>query len=149
MFVTISKFGALNCALIGLGRKMLSLLLSFVLYGHTLNAFQTVGLTLSLTAMIANFYEKSGGPKHGHGKQVESSDQKEAEHAEKTMLLAPDDSDTEDGLCPESHGEKNRQQDAGVGVLELLDLRSPPKVIQAFPEHDFTTLPEALPDTSV
>lgn len=58
VFVTISKFGALNCALIGLARKMLSLLLSFVLYGHTLNAFQTVGLALSLTAMIANFYEK-------------------------------------------------------------------------------------------
>ena len=58
VFVTISKFGALNCALIGLGRKMLSLLLSFVLYGHTMNAFQTVGLALSLAAMIANFYEK-------------------------------------------------------------------------------------------
>ena len=58
VFVTIAKFGALNCALIGLGRKMLSLLLSFVLYGHTLNAIQTVGLTLSLVAMIANFYEK-------------------------------------------------------------------------------------------
>lgn len=58
MFVTISKFGALNCALIGLARKMLSLLLSFVLYGHTLNAAQTVGLALSLAAMIANFYEK-------------------------------------------------------------------------------------------
>ena len=58
MFVTISKFGALNCALIGLGRKMLSLMLSFLLYGHTLNAFQTVGLALSLIAMIANFWEK-------------------------------------------------------------------------------------------
>lgn len=58
VFVTISKFGALNCALIGLGRKMLSLLLSFVLYGHTMNAIQTVGLTLSIVAMIANFYEK-------------------------------------------------------------------------------------------
>lgn len=58
VFVTISKFGALNCALIGLGRKMLSLLLSFILYGHTMNAIQTVGLSLSLIAMIANFYEK-------------------------------------------------------------------------------------------
>jgi UDP-galactose transporter B1 len=58
VFVTISKFGALNCALIGLGRKMLSLLLSFILYGHTLNAIQTIGLALSLIAMIANFYEK-------------------------------------------------------------------------------------------
>jgi hypothetical protein len=58
VFVTISKFGALNCALIGLGRKILSLMLSFILYGHTMNAFQTVGLALSLAAMIANFYEK-------------------------------------------------------------------------------------------
>lgn len=58
VFVTISKFGALNCALIGLGRKILSLVLSFVLYGHTMNAFQTVGLGLAITAMIANFYEK-------------------------------------------------------------------------------------------
>lgn len=58
VFVTISKFGALNCALIGLGRKILSLVLSFVLYGHTMNAFQTVGLALAITAMIANFYEK-------------------------------------------------------------------------------------------
>jgi drug/metabolite transporter (DMT)-like permease len=60
VFVTIAKFGALNCALIGLGRKILSLVLSFVLYGHTMNAIQTVGLTLSLIAMIANFYEKVG-----------------------------------------------------------------------------------------
>ncbi len=58
VFVTISKFGALNCALIGLGRKMLSLLLSFVLYGHAMNVFQGLGLFLSLTAMVANFYEK-------------------------------------------------------------------------------------------
>ena len=56
--MTISKFGALNCALIGLGRKMLSLLLSFVLYGHVMNVFQGLGLFLSLTAMVANFYEK-------------------------------------------------------------------------------------------
>lgn len=58
MFLTIYKFGALNCALIGLIRKMLSLVLSFFLYGHELNAIQTVGLGLSITAMIANFYEK-------------------------------------------------------------------------------------------
>lgn len=58
VFLTISKFGALNCALIGLGRKILSLLLSFVIYSHVLNASQMVGLALSLAAMIANFYEK-------------------------------------------------------------------------------------------
>mmetsp|Transcript_19982 Transcript_19982/g.28707 ORF Transcript_19982/g.28707 Transcript_19982/m.28707 type:complete len:389 (-) Transcript_19982:78-1244(-) len=63
VFVTISKFGALNCALIGLCRKMLSLVLSFLLYGHTLNAIQSVGLCLAIVAMIANFYEKGGKKK--------------------------------------------------------------------------------------
>ena len=81
VFLTIAKFGALNCALIGLGRKMLSLLLSFVLYGHTLNAIQTVGLTLSLVAMIANFYEKGGKPKK------EESDRKEAAADEVVPLM--------------------------------------------------------------
>ena len=60
VFVTISKFGALNSALIGLIRKILSLVLSFILYGHTMNVFQALGLVLSITAMIANFYDKGG-----------------------------------------------------------------------------------------
>lgn len=81
MFVTISKFGALNCALIGLFRKILSLLLSFVLYKHSINAVQTVGLVLALAAMIANFYEK-GGSKH---KPAEP-----AHHHDEKPLLAPD-----------------------------------------------------------
>ena len=63
VFLTISKFGALNCALIGLFRKMLSLILSLVLFGHSLNAIQTVGLVLSLTSMIANFYDKGSKKK--------------------------------------------------------------------------------------
>lgn len=58
MFVTISKFGALNCAIIGLIRKILSLILSIFLYGHSLNAFQWVGLFVSVAAMVANFWEK-------------------------------------------------------------------------------------------
>jgi UDP-galactose transporter B1 len=58
LFITIAKFGALNCALLGLLRKMLSLVLSFILYGHTLNAPQTVGLVLAVAAMSANFYGK-------------------------------------------------------------------------------------------
>lgn len=58
VFITISKFGALNCAIIGLVRKMLSLIISFVFYGHVLNTIQSIGLLLALIAMIANFYEK-------------------------------------------------------------------------------------------
>lgn len=94
LFITISKFGALNCALIGLARKMLSLLLSFLLYGHTLNAFQTVGLTLSLAAMIANFYEKGGKME---GKKAIESDRKEAVDTEKVPLMIDDENLDEEG----------------------------------------------------
>lgn len=58
VFLTIAKFGALNCALIGLGRKILSLALSFFLYDHSLSITQSIGLVLSVFAMIANFFEK-------------------------------------------------------------------------------------------
>lgn len=60
VFFTISKFGALNCALIGLGRKMLTLALSFSLYGHTMNGIQILGLSISVASMIANFMDKGG-----------------------------------------------------------------------------------------
>ena len=95
IFVTISKFGALNCALIGLARKILSLLLSFVLYGHTMNAYQTVGLLLSLVAMIANFYEKGGGGGHG-AKKAEVGDRREAVAAEKIPLMVEDEEDEDE-----------------------------------------------------
>jgi len=95
VFMTIAKFGALNCALIGLVRKILSLLLSFVLYGHTLNAFQTIGLVLSLVAMISNFYEKGGGGGHGghggHGKKASEGDRKEAVAEERVPLMVEDE----------------------------------------------------------
>ncbi len=71
---------------------MLSLLLSFILYGHTLNAFQTVGLALSLAAMIANFYEKGGG-KH---KGTDSKDKKEALPQEKQHLLGSEQENGDD-----------------------------------------------------
>jgi hypothetical protein len=107
VFVTISKFGALNCALIGLGRKILSLILSFVLYGHTMNAFQTVGLALAIAAMIANFYEKGGnkeGHGHGHGGAIAPGHEavdalgvpQNLTDAERTALLAPDIDDIDD-----------------------------------------------------
>lgn len=63
VFLTISKFGALNCALIGLGRKILSLILSFMAFGHVLNFTQWIGLMLSVMAMIFHFFEKGGGKK--------------------------------------------------------------------------------------
>lgn len=68
IFITISKFGALTCSIIGLSRKITTLLASIAIYGHHLNKVQVTGLVVSVTAMILNFMGKKGkGGGHGHG----------------------------------------------------------------------------------
>lgn len=70
IFVTISKFGALTCSIIGLARKVTTLVASIYIYGHHLNAIQSTGLVISVSAMIMNFMgkgKKGGAHGHGHG----------------------------------------------------------------------------------
>ena len=75
--MTISKFGALNCALIGLGRKILTLALSFYLYGHTMNGIQMIGLGVAISCMIFNFVDKGKGDKKSNSNsKVELADKK-------------------------------------------------------------------------
>lgn len=66
IFVTIAKFGALTCSIIGLARKVTTLVASIYFYGHVLNSTQAVGLAVCITSMVLNFMGK-GGKKGGHG----------------------------------------------------------------------------------
>lgn len=66
IFVTIAKFGALTCSIIGLARKVTTLVASIYVYGHHLNAIQFSGLALSIFSMVWNFFGKSS-KKSGHG----------------------------------------------------------------------------------
>ena len=69
IFVTIAKFGALTCSIIGLSRKVTTLVASIYFYGHHLNGVQFTGLLIAVAAMVLNFMGKSnkGGHGHGHG----------------------------------------------------------------------------------
>jgi solute carrier family 35 (UDP-galactose transporter), member B1 len=58
IFVTIAKFGALTCSIIGLARKVTTLVASIYIYGHTLNATQFAGLVISVGSMVMNFWKK-------------------------------------------------------------------------------------------
>eukprot|EP00980_Cylindrotheca_fusiformis_P004076 scaffold880_cov132-Cylindrotheca_fusiformis.AAC.72 len=69
IFVTIAKFGALTCSIIGLSRKVTTLVASIYFYGHVLNGIQFTGLLISVTAMVLNFVGKS--KKSGHGQHGE------------------------------------------------------------------------------
>jgi UDP-galactose transporter B1 len=66
IFVTISKFGALTCSIIGLSRKVTTLVASIYFYGHVLNGIQFTGLLISVSAMVLNFMGKSNKAGHGH-----------------------------------------------------------------------------------
>lgn len=80
IFVTISKFGALTCSIIGLARKVTTLVASIYFYGHHLNAIQSLGLLISVTSMVMNFMgkKKGGGHHHGgHAPKQETSDEME------------------------------------------------------------------------
>lgn len=68
IFVTIAKFGALTCSIIGLARKIATLVFSIWYFGHHLNGVQSLGLVISITSMVMNFMGKGKkGKKHGHG----------------------------------------------------------------------------------
>uniref|UniRef100_A0A7S2S6P9 Sugar phosphate transporter domain-containing protein n=1 Tax=Eucampia antarctica TaxID=49252 RepID=A0A7S2S6P9_9STRA len=86
IFVTISKFGALTCSIIGLARKVTTIVASIYFYGHTLNAVQTTGLGVCVGAMIMNFTGKKthkGNVNGDHVQQNNKTDkQKNAEENE-------------------------------------------------------------------
>mmetsp|Transcript_14257 Transcript_14257/g.20499 ORF Transcript_14257/g.20499 Transcript_14257/m.20499 type:complete len:510 (+) Transcript_14257:2-1531(+) len=68
IFVTIAKFGALTCSIIGLARKVTTLVASILFYGHSLSGTQFSGLLVAVTAMVLNFWgKKASGGGHGHG----------------------------------------------------------------------------------
>lgn len=74
IFVTIAKFGALTCSIIGLSRKVTTLVASIYFYGHSLNAVQCAGLLIAVGAMVMNFMGKKGNGGGGHGHPSKSKD---------------------------------------------------------------------------
>ena len=66
IFVTIAKFGALTCSIIGLARKVTTLVASIYFYGHSLNKVQAVGLFIAIGAMVNDFFGKKGKGGGGH-----------------------------------------------------------------------------------
>lgn len=76
IFVTIAKFGALTCSIIGLARKVTTLCASIYFYGHHLNGIQGIGLFISISAMVLNFWgkkTKGGGGGHESDSQGKSA----------------------------------------------------------------------------
>jgi len=97
IFVTIAKFGALTCSIIGLARKITTLLASIYFYGHHLNGIQVSGLVISVTAMVMNFMGKSKKGGHGHGNHEQQTKEEESEEIRKILADYHDEEEDDDG----------------------------------------------------
>jgi UDP-galactose transporter B1 len=90
IFVTIAKFGALTCSIIGLARKVTTLVASIYFYGHHLNSIQFMGLIVCVGSMVMSFFsKKKGGGGHDHTKLPTT---------EETAKFLDDGEDNEGGI---------------------------------------------------
>jgi len=97
IFVTIAKFGALTCSIIGLARKVVTLVASIYFYGHHLNPLQFVGLMICILSMVMEFVFKSQkGTQPGHGsRDVKPKQKQELREEDKRPML--DNMDDKEG----------------------------------------------------
>ena len=118
IIVTISKFGALTCSIIGLARKVTTLVASIYFYGHVLNATQLLGLAVCIGAMTLSFMNKKGGKGgHGHGPPPPAVDQ-----GPPTVyhdVVKNDNSDDEEEDDAEQDEEKPLVSELGETGLEM------------------------------
>lgn len=105
IFVTIAKFGALTCSIIGLARKVTTLVASIYFYGHHLNRVQALGLIICIGAMVNDFFGKKGKKGGGHGShggggRVDSQDaeDKDALEEQEPMLPIAEESESASSL---------------------------------------------------
>lgn len=112
IFFTISKFGALTTSIIGTCRKVLSIVLSVILFGHILSLEQFIGLAVSFLGIGLNwvrmdcFSKKSASDKAGAaGKSVTVKDAEAHELLESSDDTADSDSDDQQLLASPTHDE--------------------------------------------
>lgn len=113
IFVTIAKFGALTCSIIGLARKVTTLVASIYFYGHELNGTQFTGLVIAVGSMVMNFWGKKGKKGGGHGggghgdpAAAPTDEEKQSflgtEHTEETADIGSSEADIELGSVKKS-----------------------------------------------
>lgn len=118
IFVTIAKFGALTCSIIGLARKVTTLVASIYFYGHSLNSIQFTGLVISVGSMVMNFWGKKknkAGGGHGHGGNAPASAPAKPEELQK-MLNDDEEEDEEEA--------RGGGGESGAATIELASAKT-------------------------
>ncbi|GMF47453.1 unnamed protein product [Phytophthora fragariaefolia] len=101
IFFTISKFGALTTAIIGTCRKVLSIVLSVILFGHVLSMEQTVGLGLSFLGIGLNWVNMKNPCAKSSSTPTAAAEPVEMDDLSKESLLESSSDDTADSESDE------------------------------------------------
>ncbi|KAG7391022.1 hypothetical protein PHYPSEUDO_006157 [Phytophthora pseudosyringae] len=101
IFFTISKFGALTTAIIGTCRKVLSIVLSVILFGHVLSLEQTVGLGLSFVGIGLNWVKMTNCFSKSSPAPTAAAEPIELDDLSKEGLLESSSDDTADSESDE------------------------------------------------
>jgi UDP-galactose transporter B1 len=133
IFFTISKFGALTTSIIGTCRKVLSIVLSVILFGHILSFEQFIGLAVSFVGIGLNWVRMDCFNKKKQPAGAKSEKQKDAEALE--LLESSDDtadSEEDDGLLaspasrdelltmkPRDESVANREVERGLELVNM------------------------------
>lgn len=136
IFVTIAKFGALTCSIIGLARKITTLLASIFVYGHKLTWVQVLGLILSIGSMFMEFSGKKGARAEGSLDGHQTSDTRRKIDEEVMAMNRLDGVSKEDLALKSSQLEdlKTRIHGGYRHDLELASLAMPSTETQASTE---------------
>ncbi|KAJ8601147.1 hypothetical protein CTAYLR_008498 [Chrysophaeum taylorii] len=126
IFVTIAQFGALMCSLIGLARKITTLVASIIVYSHPLSLEQAAGLVLAVGAMIYNFMDKGKKKNTSSSSSAPRVDQRDVEMAkvkELKPLIADDgkptaeEEDDDDEFGGGGGGEEEEEEEEADPVV--------------------------------
>lgn len=132
IFFTISKFGALTTSIIGTCRKVLSIVLSVILFGHILSLEQFIGLSVSFVGIGLNWVKMdcfkkkktSGGDQKSEKQRdadaeslLESSDDT-ADSEEDEQLLSPSRDDLLT-MKPRDEVLNNRELERGLELVNV------------------------------
>ncbi|TMW62810.1 hypothetical protein Poli38472_005428 [Pythium oligandrum] len=103
IFFTISKFGALTTSIIGTCRKVLSIVLSVILFGHVLSAEQSIGLAVAFVGIGLNWARCQMCSKKPAKKEQEETKDLEAEELLEASDDTADSEGSDDDMSPINH----------------------------------------------
>lgn len=135
IFVTIAKFGALTCSIIGLARKVTTLVASIYFYGHHLTTIQSSGLLLSIAAMVMNFWGKTKKPAHGstntdHSDTNPINPSESRKHVELVRFTDRPGVDDDDDDDHDDHKQRGSEQQQQQELQKYTDVERPTVVAQ-------------------